>query len=231
MSAMRKRATDPAARCTLQSQRLHPHEAAAVSPAPGATQTPAGSAQPAPGTAAPQSPGATAAPPQRPYTPPPKQFRLGAASSALVAQAHTQAAGGDFRPGGGDPRAGSENRAGEPAPVDRARAGAPRRKQPRPGGRHGAQGTRARHRGCGRAEFRVAPDRRLPAGPGAETGTPPRPNSTRRAWPRAERDLPAPRARMRLASDPLPGRRDSEAAGRSARSGAGSELACPAGAS
>jgi predicted Zn-dependent protease len=96
MSAMRKRppilllgALFSLSACTLT--RPPP-----FSPAPGATQTPAGSAQPAPGTPAPQSPGATAAPPERAYTPPPKQFRLSAASSALVAQAHTQAAGGDF---------------------------------------------------------------------------------------------------------------------------------------
>lgn len=65
-------------------------------PTPGTPQTPAGPAQPAPGTAAPAPAGATAAPSQRPNTAPPKQFRLGGASSALVAQAHTQAAGGDF---------------------------------------------------------------------------------------------------------------------------------------
>lgn len=66
------------------------------SPAPAAGPAPAGSAQPAPGTPAPASPGATPVPPEKPYTPPPKQFRLSAASSALVAQAHTQTAGGDF---------------------------------------------------------------------------------------------------------------------------------------
>ena len=65
-------------------------------PTSGAPQTPAGPAQPAPGTPAPAPAGATPAPPERPYTPPPKQFRLSAASSALVAQAHTQTAGGDF---------------------------------------------------------------------------------------------------------------------------------------
>jgi predicted Zn-dependent protease len=65
-------------------------------PAPGAAQTSAGTAQPAPGTPAPPPAGATPAPPERPYTAPPKQFRLSAASSALVAQAHTQAEGGDF---------------------------------------------------------------------------------------------------------------------------------------
>jgi tetratricopeptide (TPR) repeat protein len=65
-------------------------------PAPGAAQTSSGTAQPAPGTPAPSPAGATPAPPEHPYTQPPKQFRLSAASSALVAQAHTQAAGGDF---------------------------------------------------------------------------------------------------------------------------------------
>ncbi len=66
------------------------------SPAPGTGPSPAGSAQPTPGTPAPASAGAVPAPPEKSYTPPPKQFRLSAASSALVAQAHTQAAGGDF---------------------------------------------------------------------------------------------------------------------------------------
>ncbi len=64
--------------------------------APGAPPVPAGAAQPAPGTPAPAAPGAAPAPPEKPYTAPPKQFRLSAASGALVAQAHTQAAGGDF---------------------------------------------------------------------------------------------------------------------------------------
>jgi tetratricopeptide (TPR) repeat protein len=57
---------------------------------------PSGSAQPAPGTPAPGGE-ATPVPPARP-APPPRQFRLGAASSALVSQAHTQAASGDFGP-------------------------------------------------------------------------------------------------------------------------------------
>jgi tetratricopeptide (TPR) repeat protein len=65
-------------------------------PPPGTAATPAGSAQPAPGTPAAAPPGASAGPTERPYTPPPKQFRLSAASSALVTQAHAQAAGGDF---------------------------------------------------------------------------------------------------------------------------------------
>jgi hypothetical protein len=48
--------------------------------APGSAPGGAGSAQPVPA----------------PYTPPQRQFRLGAASTALVAQAHTQANGGDY---------------------------------------------------------------------------------------------------------------------------------------
>jgi tetratricopeptide (TPR) repeat protein len=63
-------------------------------PAPGAS-APAGSTQPAPGTAAPGAAQATPAPPEHPATPP-RQFHLGAASTALVAQAHTQAADGDY---------------------------------------------------------------------------------------------------------------------------------------
>lgn len=51
---------------------------------PGAT--PPGSAQPAP----PGTPG------ERPQGPPTRQYRLGPAASALVAQAHTQANGGEF---------------------------------------------------------------------------------------------------------------------------------------
>jgi len=46
----------------------------------------------APGTPAP--PGA--ATPEAPYTPPARQFHLGTAASALIAQAHRQAAGGDY---------------------------------------------------------------------------------------------------------------------------------------
>ncbi len=37
-----------------------------------------------------------AAPAEKPYTPAPKQFRLSAASQALVTQAHQQSAGGDY---------------------------------------------------------------------------------------------------------------------------------------
>jgi predicted Zn-dependent protease len=36
--------------------------------------------------------------PEQPPRPPPKQFRLGPATSALVAQAHTQAHGGNYAP-------------------------------------------------------------------------------------------------------------------------------------
>jgi tetratricopeptide (TPR) repeat protein len=63
-------------------------------PAPTAP-TPAGSAQPAPGSAAPVGAQATPVAPEHPATPP-RQFHLSAASAALVAQAHTQAAGADF---------------------------------------------------------------------------------------------------------------------------------------
>ena len=73
--------------CTLT--RPAPFNPSSPTPAP-----PSGSAQPAPGTPAPGSE-ATPVPPQRP-APAPRQFRLGAASGALVSQAHTQAAGGDF---------------------------------------------------------------------------------------------------------------------------------------
>jgi Tfp pilus assembly protein PilF len=63
-------------------------------PAP-AGPTPSGSAQPAPLTPSPAAPGAPERP-SAPPAPPPRQFHLGPASSALVAQAHTQANGGDF---------------------------------------------------------------------------------------------------------------------------------------
>jgi len=67
---------------------------APLAPANPPAAPPSGSAQPAPATPAP--PGeATPALPERP-APPARQFRLGAASSALVSQAHTQAASGDF---------------------------------------------------------------------------------------------------------------------------------------
>jgi Tfp pilus assembly protein PilF len=69
---------------------------APFAPPPEATPPPSGSAQPAPGIPAPGSGQAVPAPPERPSVPPPRQFRLGAASSALVTQAHAQAASGDY---------------------------------------------------------------------------------------------------------------------------------------
>jgi tetratricopeptide (TPR) repeat protein len=74
----------------------HPAPSFPNSPAPAARPAPAGSAQPAPGTPAPQQPEAAPAPGEKPYTPPPRQFHLGAAATALVAQAHQQSAGGDY---------------------------------------------------------------------------------------------------------------------------------------
>ncbi len=66
-------------------------------PASPGHPAPAGSAQPYPGApAAPADAVPEAAPPEKPYTPPPKQFRLSAASQALVTQAHQQSAGGDY---------------------------------------------------------------------------------------------------------------------------------------
>ena len=67
---------------------------APFAPPPEATP-PAGSAQP-PGIPAPGSAEALPAPPERPSVPPPRQFRLSAATGALVTQAHAQSAGGDF---------------------------------------------------------------------------------------------------------------------------------------
>jgi tetratricopeptide (TPR) repeat protein len=66
------------------------------SPAPTFPEQPSGPT-PGPGTAQPPP----AAPPGQPAPPaasrpPPKQYHLGAASSALVAQAHKQMGGGDF---------------------------------------------------------------------------------------------------------------------------------------
>ncbi len=61
-------------------------------PAPG---RPAGSTQPAPGVAAPGAAQATPVPPEHPATPA-RQFHLSPASTALVTQAHTQAASGDY---------------------------------------------------------------------------------------------------------------------------------------
>lgn len=65
-----------------------------ASPAPG-PRAPAG-APPPPATPAPGPGTAAPAAPERPAAPPPKQFRLGAATTALVGQAHAQAQGGDF---------------------------------------------------------------------------------------------------------------------------------------
>src|SRR5262245_29610174 len=60
-------------------------------PAPGAPATTPAPAPKAPGTAVPTPP----PPPDRPQAPA-NQCHLGAAASALVTQAHAQAAGGDF---------------------------------------------------------------------------------------------------------------------------------------
>jgi Flp pilus assembly protein TadD len=71
----------------LASCALHgPPVSAPGGPGPAA---PAGSAQPAPATAEQPASG-------RPGSAAPRQFHLGPASSALVAQAHTQAGSGDF---------------------------------------------------------------------------------------------------------------------------------------
>ena len=59
---------------------------------PPAGAPPSGTAQPGPAVPAPGA----AAPPERPAAPPPRQFHLGPAASALVAQAHQQAGGGDY---------------------------------------------------------------------------------------------------------------------------------------
>lgn len=61
--------------------------------APGRVDTPAGTAQPA--QPAPQAPPATPEAPTPPPAVPPRQFHLGPATSALVTQAHQQAASGD----------------------------------------------------------------------------------------------------------------------------------------
>jgi tetratricopeptide (TPR) repeat protein len=66
------------------------HEAGA----PGSPARPAGES--AAGTARPGPP--VAVQPERPYTPPTRQFRLGTAASALVAQARQQAGGGEYGP-------------------------------------------------------------------------------------------------------------------------------------
>ena len=69
---------------------------APFTPPPPAAAAPSGSAQPQPGTPAPGSGEVVPAQPERPAGPPPRQFRLGAAASALVTQAHGQAASGEY---------------------------------------------------------------------------------------------------------------------------------------
>jgi tetratricopeptide (TPR) repeat protein len=71
------------------------------SPAPSFPGTPGhpaapGTAQPAPGTPAAPAEASPVPSPEKPYTPAPKQFRLGSASQSLVAQAHQQSAAGDY---------------------------------------------------------------------------------------------------------------------------------------
>lgn len=67
------------------------------SPAPEFPERPAGpTPAPSPGTAQPPQSAPPGQPPGAPSRPPPKQYHLGAASSALVAQAHKQLTGGDF---------------------------------------------------------------------------------------------------------------------------------------
>jgi Flp pilus assembly protein TadD len=61
-------------------------------PTPPPAAPPSGTAQPEAPTPAPGA----AAPPERPAAPPARQFHLGPAASALVAQAHQQAVGGDY---------------------------------------------------------------------------------------------------------------------------------------
>jgi tetratricopeptide (TPR) repeat protein len=61
----------------------HPAKPASTAPAPGTPANPS-EATPVP------------SPAEKPYTPAPRQFRLGNASQALVAQAHQQAGGGDY---------------------------------------------------------------------------------------------------------------------------------------
>jgi tetratricopeptide (TPR) repeat protein len=57
---------------------------------------PSGSAQPAPGTPAAPAESVPVPSPEKPYTPPVKQFHLSAASQSLVNQAHGQAGHGDY---------------------------------------------------------------------------------------------------------------------------------------
>src|SRR5215469_16557214 len=63
-------------------------------PAPSGGESPAGNARPAPSV--PAQPVTPPAPPAPAYTPPPKQFHLGAPATALVQQARGQAKSGDF---------------------------------------------------------------------------------------------------------------------------------------
>jgi Tfp pilus assembly protein PilF len=63
---------------------------------PAPSPLPPGSAQPAPGTPAAPAESVPVPSPEKPYTPAPKQFRLSAASQALVTQAHQQSAGADY---------------------------------------------------------------------------------------------------------------------------------------
>jgi tetratricopeptide (TPR) repeat protein len=56
---------------------------------------PQGGTTNAPGYPAPAAP-APPPPPERPGAPPPKQFRLGSAATALIARAHDQAHAGDY---------------------------------------------------------------------------------------------------------------------------------------
>jgi Tfp pilus assembly protein PilF len=64
-------------------------------PAPGGGESPAGTARPV-APSIPAQPAPPPAPPAPAYTPPPKQFHLGAPATALVQQAHAQAKSGDF---------------------------------------------------------------------------------------------------------------------------------------
>jgi predicted Zn-dependent protease len=66
----------------------------APTPPESPNTTPAGSATPPPATPQP-GPGTPATPAPPAAGPPPKQFHLGAAASALVTQAHAQLGGGD----------------------------------------------------------------------------------------------------------------------------------------
>jgi predicted Zn-dependent protease len=61
------------------------------SPSPSTTQPSPGTTEPQPGTPTP-------AVPEQPPRPPPRQFRLGPAASALVAQAHNLARSGNYEP-------------------------------------------------------------------------------------------------------------------------------------